>query len=447
MAFDEQGQADTLQRRLDVCTRSYRLLVDRVGFPPQDIIFDPNVFAIATGIEAHDRYAVDFVEAVQALRKAFPHARVSGGISNVSFSFRGNERVRQAIHSVFLYHAIRAGLSMGIVNAGQLEVYEELPAELRERVEDVVLARRADATERLVEVADSFRADTRKTTEDLSWREAPVHDRLVHALVKGITEFVEQDVEEARQQAERPIHVIEGTLMAGMDVVGDLFGAGKMFLPQVVKSARVMKKAVSCLVPFIEAEKKPGDRARGRVVMATVKGDVHDIGKNIVSVVLGCNNYEVIDLGVMVPTQNILERAREEKADVVGLSGLITPSLEEMVHVAREMEREGFHVPLLIGGATTSRIHTAVKIASQYSGPVVHVKDASRAVGVVTNLLSEELRPPFVDRLRAEQDALRETHGAGRTHASFRPLQEARAATAWPSTGARTRRPSRDTWA
>ncbi len=398
MAFDEDGQADTLQRRVDVCTRAYKLLTETVRFPAEDIIFDPNIFAIATGLEEHNNYAVDFIEATRRIKATLPHARISGGLSNLSFSFRGNNAVREAMHSAFLYHAIQAGLDMAIVNAGQLEVYEEIDKELLQRVEDVILNRRDDATERLLEFAETVKGkEGKERKEDLSWREQPVNKRLEHALVKGIADYVEEDVEEARQAHERPIQVIEGPLMDGMNVVGDLFGAGKMFLPQVVKCARVMKKAVAYLLPFIEAEKQEGDRAKGRILMATVKGDVHDIGKNIVGVVLQCNNYEVFDLGVMVPAEKILKTAREENCDVIGLSGLITPSLDEMVNVAKEMERQGFRVPLMIGGATTSRVHTAVKVAPGYSGDTIYVKDASRAVGVVSNLLSdtlyEKLRP------------------------------------------------------
>ncbi|RRN80269.1 MULTISPECIES: methionine synthase [Pseudoxanthomonas] len=414
MAFDEQGQADTCARKVEICTRAYRILVDEVGFPPEDIIFDPNIFAIATGIEEHDNYAVDFIEATRIIRQTLPHCHVSGGVSNVSFSFRGNETVRGAIHSVFLYHAIRAGMDMGIVNAGALPVYDELDPELRERVEDVVLNRRRDATERLLEIAERYKGRKgEKKAEDLAWRQKPVRERLAHALVHGIDAYVEQDTEEARQQAGRPLDVIEGPLMDGMNVVGDLFGAGKMFLPQVVKSARVMKKAVAYLLPFIEAEKaRTGDAGKpnGRIVMATVKGDVHDIGKNIVGVVLACNNFEVIDLGVMVPAQKILDAAREANADLIGLSGLITPSLEEMGHVARELQRQGFATPLMIGGATTSRAHTALKIDPHYQAPVVWVKDASRAVGVAQSLISPELRGPFVAANEADYAEIRARH-------------------------------------
>ncbi len=410
MAFDEDGQADTQARKIEICTRAYRTLVDEVDFPPEDIIFDPNIFAVATGIEEHNNYGVDFIEATRIIKQTLPHAMVSGGVSNVSFSFRGNNPVREAIHSVFLYHAISAGMDMGIVNAQQLAVYDDLPKELREAVEDVVLNRDPEAGDRLVDIAPNYVGDgTRAASkEDLSWREFPVNKRLEHSLVKGITEYIDEDTELARQQAERPLHVIEGPLMDGMNVVGDLFGAGKMFLPQVVKSARVMKKAVAYLMPYIEAEK--GDCAiqhNGKILMATVKGDVHDIGKNIVGVVLQCNNYEVIDLGVMVPTETILKAAKEHQVDIIGLSGLITPSLEEMVHVAKEMKRLDFTVPLLIGGATTSKAHTAVKIEPQYEHPVIYVADASRAVGVASNLLSNELRDNYVAEVREEYEKVR----------------------------------------
>ncbi|MDZ3824101.1 MAG: methionine synthase [Pseudoxanthomonas sp.] len=418
MAFDEQGQADTAARKVEILSRAHDLLVDAVGFPPQDIVFDPNVFAIATGIEEHDRYALDFIEATAELKRRFPLCHVSGGISNVSFSFRGNDTVREAIHSVFLYHAIRAGLDMGIVNAGALAIYDDLDPELRERVEDVVLARRPDATERLLEIAGRFRGGARGAAQDdtrLEWRTLPVAERLSHALVHGIDEFVVEDTEEARQACARPLDVIEGPLMSGMNVVGDLFGAGKMFLPQVVKSARVMKKAVAHLIPFIEEEKRRTGQAgkpNGRIVMATVKGDVHDIGKNIVGVVLACNNFEVVDLGVMVPAQKILEAAREHQADMIGLSGLITPSLDEMAHVAREMQRQGLSIPLLIGGATTSRAHTALRIEPAYpAAPTVWVKDASRAVGVAQSLVSPGQREDFVQALRADYAQVRASHG------------------------------------
>ena len=414
MAFDEQGQADTCARKVEICTRAYRILVDEVGFPPEDIIFDPNIFAIATGIEEHDNYAVDFIEATRIIRQTLPHCHVSGGVSNVSFSFRGNETVRQAIHSVFLYHAIRAGMDMGIVNAGAMPIYDDLDPELRERVEDVVLNRRRDGTERLLEIAERYKGSKGKAqVEDLAWRERPVRERLAHALVHGIDSWVDQDTEEARQQSERPLDVIEGPLMDGMNVVGDLFGAGKMFLPQVVKSARVMKKAVAYLLPYIEAEKlRTGDTGKnnGKVVMATVKGDVHDIGKNIVGVVLACNNFEVVDLGVMVPAQKIIDTAIAENADLIGVSGLITPSLEEMSHVAREMQRQGLTIPLMIGGATTSRAHTALKIDPFYKSPTIWVKDASRAVGVAQSLVSVELRGPFVAANESDYAEIRLRH-------------------------------------
>ncbi len=426
MAFDEQGQADTVDRKVTIAARAYRLLTERVGFPPEDIIIDPNIFAIATGIEEHAGYAVDYIEATGRIKSALPHALVSGGVSNVSFSFRGNDPIREAIHAVFLYHAIRAGMDMGIVNAGGLPVYDDIPKDLLERVEDVVLNRRPDATERLLAVADSARSQAAGAEKDLTWRERPVEERLAHALVEGIADYIEADTEEARHRATRPIEVIEGPLMNGMNVVGDLFGSGKMFLPQVVKSARVMKKAVAYLIPYIEAEKEGGAaRAKGKIVLATVKGDVHDIGKNIVAVVLQCNNFETIDLGVMVPTTRILETARREGADLIGLSGLITPSLEEMAVVAGEMERQGFTVPLLIGGATTSKIHTAVKIAPRYSGPVIHVLDASRAVGVAGTMVSDTLRSGAVATIRAEYDALR-TARAERPPARQLSLEDAR---------------------
>ncbi|MGY1722307.1 methionine synthase [Blastococcus sp. SYSU DS0533] len=435
MAFDEQGQADTLERRIEICRRAYDVLTRRVGFPAEDIIFDPNVFAVATGIEEHARYGVDFIEATRWIKQNLPGALVSGGVSNVSFSFRGNNRVREAIHAVFLFHAIAAGMDMGIVNAGALEVYDEVPAELRERIEDVVLARRPDATERLLEIAGDYAGDgAAREIATEEWRALPVGERITHALVKGIDAHVEDDTEELRQEIAarggRPIEVIEGPLMDGMNVVGDLFGAGKMFLPQVVKSARVMKKAVAYLIPFIEAEKQPGDaeRSNGKVVMATVKGDVHDIGKNIVGVVLQCNNYDVVDLGVMVPGQRILDAAKEEGADIIGLSGLITPSLDEMVTLASEMERQGFDIPLLIGGATTSRAHTAVKVAQKYHGPVIWVKDASRSVPVVAALLSDEQRPRLLAETDAEYAALRERHAARQDSRRLLPLAQARAA-------------------
>ncbi|BCB62325.1 5-methyltetrahydrofolate--homocysteine methyltransferase [Halomonas sp. A020] len=428
MAFDEEGQADTFARKTEICERAYRLLVDEIGFPPEDIIFDPNIFAIATGIEEHNNYAVDFIEATQWIREHLPHAMVSGGVSNVSFSFRGNNPVREAIHSVFFYHAIRAGLTMGIVNAGQLAVYDDLPTELREAVEDVVLNRRSDGTERLLEIADQYKGDGSGAAkkEDLEWRSWPVNKRIEHALVKGVTAYIEEDTEEARAQAERPIEVIEGPLMDGMNVVGDLFGAGKMFLPQVVKSARVMKQAVAYLIPFIEAEKSEDTQAKGKIVMATVKGDVHDIGKNIVGVVLQCNNYEVIDLGVMVPTEKILQAAIDNDADIIGLSGLITPSLDEMVHVAKEMQRRGMNLPLLIGGATTSKAHTAVKIEPQYEHPVIYVTDASRAVGVAGRLLAPNLKSAYVAEIREEYEKVRERNAKRRPKAADLDYTQAR---------------------
>jgi 5-methyltetrahydrofolate--homocysteine methyltransferase len=422
MAFDEQGQAATYEEKIRICERAYRILVDGVGIPPEDIIFDPNILTVATGMEEHNNYAVDFINATRWIKANLPHAKVSGGVSNISFSFRGNNKVREAMHSAFLYHAIAAGMDMGIVNAGMLEVYEEIEPELKVLVEDVLLNRRPDATERLVEHGESLKGVGAVVSEKKAeeWRNGTVEERLSHALVKGIDAYIEIDAEEARVKLGRPLLVIEGPLMDGMSVVGDLFGAGKMFLPQVVKSARVMKKAVAHLTPFMEAEKAEmaaagqAVRAQGKIVLATVKGDVHDIGKNIVGVVLACNNYEVIDMGVMVSCEKILERAKAEKADLIGLSGLITPSLDEMVHVAREMERQGFKLPLLIGGATTSRAHTAVKIAPHYSEPVVHVLDASRAVPVTTSLLSEEGKPAFVAQHRAAYDALRKAHSAPR---------------------------------
>ena len=435
MAFDEAGQAATFEDRTRICERAYRILVDEVGFPPEDIIFDPNILTVATGMEEHNNYAVDFIRATQWIKENLPHAKVSGGVSNISFSFRGNNKVREAMHAALLYHAIAAGLDMGIVNAGMLEVYEEIDPELKTLVEDVLLNRRPDATERLVEFGEKIKtesvgtAGTEKKTEE--WRNGTVEERMTHALVKGIDTYIEADAEEARVKLGRPLLVIEGPLMAGMGVVGDLFGAGKMFLPQVVKSARVMKKAVAYLTPFMEAEKAElaaqghEIKAQGKIVLATVKGDVHDIGKNIVGVVLACNNYEVIDLGVMVPAEKILERAKEVRADIIGLSGLITPSLDEMVHVAREMERQQFKVPLLIGGATTSRAHTAIKIAPFYSEPVVHVGDASRAVPVTTSLLSEDGKAEFEVQHRAEYEAIRKRHAAPKQ--SVVSIQQARA--------------------
>jgi 5-methyltetrahydrofolate--homocysteine methyltransferase len=438
MAFDEQGQADTKERKVEICTRAYKLLTEEAGFAPEDIIFDPNIFAIATGIEEHDNYGVDFIEATAEIIRTLPHVHVSGGVSNLSFSFRGNEPVREAMHAVFLYHAIQAGMDMGIVNAGQLAVYESIDPELREACEDVVLNRTpkagGTATERMLEIAERYKgAGAREAKEkDLAWREWPVEKRLEHALVNGITEFIEADTEEARAKAERPLHVIEGPLMAGMNVVGDLFGSGKMFLPQVVKSARVMKQAVAVLLPYMEAEKLAnGGAAResaGKVLMATVKGDVHDIGKNIVGVVLACNNYEIIDLGVMVPSTKILQTARDEKVDIIGLSGLITPSLDEMAHVAAEMEREGFDIPLLIGGATTSRVHTAVKIHPRYErGQAVYVTDASRAVGVVSSLLSPEMKPGYIEKLREEYRRVADAHARSEADKQRLPLERARA--------------------
>jgi 5-methyltetrahydrofolate--homocysteine methyltransferase len=429
MAFDEQGQADTVERKVSISERAYKILTERVGFPPEDIIFDPNIFAIATGIEEHNRYALDFIEATGLIKQRCPHVRISGGVSNVSFSFRGNNPVREAIHSVFLYHAVKAGMDMGIVNAGALVLYEDIPADLRERVEDVVLARRADATERLLAVADQAKGQSQAKKADLTWRQGPVHERLSHALVHGIADFVVEDTEEARHLFDRPIEVIEGPLMQGMNVVGDLFGAGKMFLPQVVKSARVMKRAVAHLIPYIEAEKalNPESRAKGRIVMATVKGDVHDIGKNIVGVVMQCNNFEVVDLGVMVPCAKILEAAREHNADMIGLSGLITPSLEEMAFVAGEMQREGWTIPLLIGGATTSKVHTAVKVAPNYTGPVVHVLDASRAVGVASSLVSDGLKDQFVREVADEYEAVRQHRAARQKDQKRQSIEAARA--------------------
>jgi 5-methyltetrahydrofolate--homocysteine methyltransferase len=428
MAFDETGQADTYARKTEICARAYKLLTETVGFPAEDIIFDPNIFAVATGIEEHANYAVDFIEATRWIRQHLPHAHISGGVSNVSFSFRGNDAVREAIHTAFLYHAIQAGMDMGIVNAGQLGVYEALDPELKERVEDVLLNRREDSTERLVAFAENVKGGARERVEDLSWRQLPVSERLSHALVQGITQYIVEDTEAARLECERPLHVIEGPLMAGMNVVGDLFGAGKMFLPQVVKSARVMKQAVAHLLPYIEADKQAGDaQSAGKIIMATVKGDVHDIGKNIVGVVLGCNGYDIVDLGVMVPAQKILDAAREHKADIIGLSGLITPSLEEMAHVAKEMQRQGFTIPLLIGGATTSMAHTAVKIEPNYQHPVVYVKDASRAVGVCTQLLSNDMRDAFAAEIRADYAVTRERHLKHKSDTVRLKLAEARA--------------------
>jgi 5-methyltetrahydrofolate--homocysteine methyltransferase len=436
MAFDEQGQADTFARKTEICARAYRILVDELGFPPEDIIFDPNIFAVATGIEEHDNYGVDFINATRWIRENLPHAHVSGGVSNLSFSFRGNDTVREAMHAVFLYHAIKAGMDMGIVNAGQLAVYDQIDPDLREACEDVVLNRApkagGTATERLLDVAERFKGGAREEkVRDLAWRDWPVEKRLEHALVLGITEFIDIDTEEARVAAARPLDVIEGPLMAGMNVVGDLFGAGKMFLPQVVKSARVMKQAVAVLLPYMEEEKRlsggTGRQSAGKVLMATVKGDVHDIGKNIVGVVLACNNYDIIDLGVMVPPQRILQVAKEENVDIIGLSGLITPSLDEMVHLASEMERDGFDIPLMIGGATTSKVHTAVKIAPRYTrGQVVYVTDASRAVGVAGALLSPTQKPEYVAGIKAEYADLAERHHRAEAAKQRVPLAQAR---------------------
>ncbi len=431
MAFDEQGQADTKERKVSICTRAYRLLTEQIGFPAEDIIFDPNIFAIGTGIEEHANYAVDFIEATREIKATLPHARVSGGVSNVSFAFRGNNPVREAIHAVFLYHAVKAGMDMGIVNAGALTLYSDIPPALLERVEDLVLNRRADATERLLEVAADVKGTAAVANNSLAWRDLPVRERLSHALVHGIADFIVEDTEEARGTVERPIHVIEGPLMDGMNIVGDLFGEGKMFLPQVVKSARVMKRAVAHLIPYIEAEKllQPAaeQKNKGKILLATVKGDVHDIGKNIVGVVLQCNNYDVIDLGVMVPAAKILEAARAENVDIIGLSGLITPSLEEMAFLAGEMQREGFTIPLLIGGATTSRAHTAVKIETQYAGPVVHVQDASRAVGVASALLSDDGREAYVASVKSEYEAIRVHRASSGKATRLVPLADARA--------------------
>jgi len=429
MAFDEEGQADTVERKVEISKRAYRILTEQLGFPPQDVIFDPNVFAVATGIPEHNRYAVNYIDACRIIKESLPHSLVSGGVSNLSFSFRGNDAVREAIHAVFLYHAVRAGMDMGIVNAGQLTVYDDIPPELLTAVEDVLFDRRPDATERLTALARRVQGPTAGVSQNLEWRNVGVEERLCHALVEGILDFIEEDVEEARTKVDRPIEVIEGPLMQGMNVVGDLFGSGKMFLPQVVKSARVMKKAVAYLVPYIERERSESGAAHkpnGKLVLATVKGDVHDIGKNIVGVVLACNNYEVIDLGVMVPATMILEAARRERADIIGLSGLITPSLEEMVNVARELEREEFDIPLLIGGATTSRIHTAVKIEQHYSGPTIHVPDASRSVGVVSRLLNPTERIRYANSVRDEYRALRESHDSRAADKRLLPLEEAR---------------------
>ncbi len=431
MAFDENGQAATYEEKIRICARAYHILVDEVGFPPEDIIFDPNILTVATGMEEHNNYAVDFIEATRWIKANLPCAKVSGGVSNVSFSFRGNNPVREAMHSAFLYHAIKAGMDMGIVNAGMLEVYEEIPKELLTKVEDVILNRRPDATEILVDFAEQFKgqAGKQQAAADLAWRDSTVEKRLEHALLRGITDFIDADTEEAYQKYGRPLKVIEGPLMDGMGIVGDLFGAGKMFLPQVVKSARVMKKSVAYLEPYMAAEKaaNPAQKAAGKVIMATVKGDVHDIGKNIVGVVLACNNFEVIDLGVMVPCEKILETARERNVDIIGLSGLITPSLDEMIHVAREMKRGGFTIPLMIGGATTSRAHTAVKIHQHYDHGVVHVLDASRSVNVASALLSDEQKPGFLEKLHADYDRLRTEHGQRTTTRKLLPIDEARA--------------------
>lgn len=427
MAFDEAGQADTEDRKFEICQRSYRLLTEKIGFPPEDIIFDPNIFAVATGIEEHNNYAVDFINATRRITQELPHAHISGGLSNVSFSFRGNNPVREAMHSVFLYHAIKAGMDMGIVNAGQLEVYDQIPAELKEAVEDVILNRNAEATDRLLELAPKYQGDGKaQVKENLEWRELPVNKRLEHALVRGITDYIDEDTELARQQAEKPLHVIEGPLMDGMNVVGDLFGEGKMFLPQVVKSARVMKKAVAYLNPYIEATKDVGS-TNGKILLATVKGDVHDIGKNIVGVVLQCNNFEIIDLGVMVPCAKILQVAKDENVDMIGLSGLITPSLDEMVYVAKEMQRLGLDLPLLIGGATTSKAHTAVKIEQNYDQPVVYVPNASRAVGVCQKLISKEHRPAYAVQISKEYDVVREQHARKKPRSRPVSLEKARA--------------------
>ena len=429
MAFDEEGQADTEARKIQICERSYKILTEQIGFPPEDIIFDPNIFAIGTGIEEHRNYAVDFMQATRWIRENLPHAKVSGGVSNVSFSFRGMDQVREAIHAAFLYHAVHAGMSMGIVNAGQLADYDEIPGELREAVENLILNRTEDATDRLLELAEKYAGRGTTREEDLTWREAPVEERLAHALIKGITSHIEQDVEEARQKLPAALHVIEGPLMDGMNIVGERFGSGKMFLPQVVKSARVMKQAVAYLTPYIEAEKAAGGdtSAKGKILLATVKGDVHDIGKNIVGVVLASNNYDIVDLGVMVPCEEILKAAKEQKADIIGLSGLITPSLDEMVYVASEMQRQGFETPLLIGGATTSKIHTAVKIAPTYEHPVVHVKDASLAVGVVQKLLSRDARNAFAAEIAADHERTRQKRLASQQEREYLPIREVRA--------------------
>src|SRR5262245_26134832 len=432
MTFDEKGQAESVERKFAICKRAYRILTEEASFPPEDIVFDPNIFAVATGIEEHNDYARAYIEATRRIKSELPHVHVSGGVSNLSFAFRGNERVREAMHSVFLYHAIAAGMEMGIVNAGQLTLYDDIEPELRTLVEDVILNRRADATDRLLEAAERFKGEAQKREVDLAWREKPVEERLIHALVHGVGNYIVEDTEEARAKAQRPLHVIEGPLMAGMNVVGDLFGAGKMFLPQVVKSARVMKQAVAYLMPFMEQEKRElglaDQPSAGKILLATVKGDVHDIGKNIVGVVLQCNNYEVIDLGVMVPAQKILDTAKERKVDIIGLSGLITPSLDEMSHVAAEMEREGFDLPLLIGGATTSRVHTAVKISPNYHrSQAIYVTDASRAVGVVLSLMSPEERPKAIALVREEYARMAESHARGRAEKARTSIADARA--------------------
>ncbi len=429
MAFDETGQADTMQRKIEICTRAYKVLTEKVNFPPEDIIFDPNIFAIATGIDEHNNYGVDFIEATRVIKETLPHAMVSGGVSNVSFSFRGNNPVREAIHAVFLYNAIKAGMDMGIVNAGQLAILDDIPKELRVAVEDVVLNKDDGATERLLDIASSFMGDgsTKKKVEDLAWRKLPVAKRIEHALVKGIDTYVVEDTEEARQEFAAPIEVIEGPLMDGMNVVGDLFGDGKMFLPQVVKSARVMKKAVAYLMPYIEAEKDGKIQSNGKILMATVKGDVHDIGKNIVGVVLQCNNFEIVDMGVMVAAKDILEKAKAENVDIIGLSGLITPSLDEMVHMAKEMQRLGFEIPMMIGGATTSKAHTAVKIDQHYHGPNIWVKDASRAVGVAQKLISKNSKEAFLKETSADYEKVRIAHAGRRAQTKWLTLEQARA--------------------
>ena len=426
MAFDEKGQADTVEKRVSICQRAYKILTEEIGFAPNDIIFDPNIFAVATGIEEHNNYAKDFFEATRLIKASCPGCLISGGVSNVSFSFRGNDPMREAMHSAFLFHAIKAGMDMGIVNAGMISVYDQIPKDLLELIEDVLLNRRPDATERLVTFAQTVKSQGEKKQEDLAWRSLPVDQRLSHALVKGIVDFIDQDTEEARIRSNRPLDVIEGPLMAGMNIVGDLFGAGKMFLPQVVKSARVMKKSVAYLSPFIEKEKDQDAKVAGTVVMATVKGDVHDIGKNIVGVVLACNGFKIIDLGVMVPCEKILQEAKHHKADMIGLSGLITPSLDEMVHVASEMQRQGFTIPLMIGGATTSPAHTAVKIAPAYEHPVIHSKDASRCVGVCRSLMEPQLKKDLLDKIKAEYEKLREEHASRQSVKSFVPIEEAR---------------------